>query len=323
MKKLVSVLILLLLGVGIIIPAQSAFAQAGLDLNDYCRDKGWGRATLNGGDTAYDWKCQSGSTYLDMNLNEACQMQYGSGYSANFRDFNDPYSWYCEGSGGNNNQNNSSSSSSNQSSSNSSSSSSSNQSSSNSGSNTVTAVVTVCSSSYRTGIEVGDQARVTPGVANRIRSGAGTGYSQVGSAQPGVIFNIVGGPTCANGYKWWEINYGGIRGWTVEGDDSEAWIEVVSNSSNRCSVPLRAYNDSSRGGEILEIPLVPLPSSFTIYFEGRVVEDSNWGVRHNGFAGETSNGNTYLGIGRRWIHNLNQQNKNWDDDSLWFISYSC
>jgi len=220
MKKLVSVLLLLLLGVGVLIPTQSTFAQIGLDLNRYCSDKGWGIATLNGGNTAYDWRCQSGSTYHEMSISEACQMQYGTGYVAEYRNFNNPNSWYCQAlaNGGSGNQQNPEP-----------------------GPNPVTRPndqpppsptvnITTCVNSYFTGVQVGGQARVTPGVANRIRSGAGTGYSQVGSARPGVVFDVIGGPTCADGYKWWRINYNGTVGWTVEGDNSEAWIEVSQSS---------------------------------------------------------------------------------------------
>jgi len=258
MKRLVGVLILLLLEVGVFVPAQSSFAQGGLDLNRCCSDKGWGRATLNGGSTAYDWKCVSGSTFHDMNLNEACQMQYGSGYTAEYRDFNDPNSWYCQApaNGGSGNPQNPEP-----------------------GPNPVsrpndppppssTENISTCGNSYNTGVQVGGQARVTPGVANRIRSGAGTGYSRVGTAQPEVVFDVVGGPTCADGYKWWEINYGGTRGWTAEGDDSEAWIERVGNNGEWCSENPRSVANFGwdRSGHLLPNPRLELRFSSSTNF---------------------------------------------------------
>lgn len=87
---LVSIFILVLAAMSI--PAASA---QGLDLNKYCSDKGWGRATLVGS-TAYSWKCESGSTLRDMSIEEACHMQYGNNYHAKYRNYNDPNSWYCE-----------------------------------------------------------------------------------------------------------------------------------------------------------------------------------------------------------------------------------
>jgi len=309
---------LVLLGVGILFTTQSLFAQSGLDLNNYCSSKDWGRAILVG-NTAYDWKCEDSSGRLhDMDLNEACRMQYGSSYRASYSNFNDANSWYC--SGGNNSQSNNGSNNGNGNSGQS----SPPVSNSDNGGSISSSQQSDCYA-HAEPVSVGGRGQVTPGLSNRIRSGAGLDFEQVGTARPGTAFDVLSGPTCADGYWWWQIRYQGITGWTVEGTNGDNWIEAVSQfqSVQRCSVSIRAYRDSSRGGEIIEIPLDPLPQSFTLYFEGREVPDSDWGVRHNGFAGESSGGNTYLGVGKRWIANLTGRNLNWDDDSLWFISYPC
>lgn len=77
-------------------------------------------------------------------------------------------------------------------------------------------------------VEIGNRARVTPGLSNRIRSEPGLDSEQVGTARPGVIFRILDGPVCKDGYWWWQIRYRGITGWTAEGQEDEPWLERVS-----------------------------------------------------------------------------------------------
>ncbi|MCL4208905.1 hypothetical protein KJZ63_04745 [Patescibacteria group bacterium] len=85
-------------------------------------------------------------------------------------------------------------------------------------------------------VEIGDRARVTPGLGNRIRAEADLDSEQIGTARPGVAFRVLDGPVCSDGFWWWKISYprangtGRIIGWTVEGDTvtGEAWIEPVN-----------------------------------------------------------------------------------------------
>jgi uncharacterized membrane protein YgcG len=80
-------------------------------------------------------------------------------------------------------------------------------------------------------VYVGGQGQVTPGLGNIIRSGAGFGYEQIGIARPGVVFDVLAGPRCVDGWWWWQIEYNGTIGWTVEGDNQENWIENVGGGS--------------------------------------------------------------------------------------------
>ncbi len=79
-------------------------------------------------------------------------------------------------------------------------------------------------------VEIGDRAKVTPGLSNYIRAEAGLDSEQIGMARPGVTFRVLDGPVCRDGYWWWQIRYRGLVGWTVEGDSEtgEAWIEPIS-----------------------------------------------------------------------------------------------
>lgn len=76
-------------------------------------------------------------------------------------------------------------------------------------------------------VAVGDTARVTPGAPNRIRSQATVSSSQIGSIPGGGEFTVIGGSVCADGYRWVQVNYQGIEGWTAEGNNEEYWIEKV------------------------------------------------------------------------------------------------
>lgn len=74
-------------------------------------------------------------------------------------------------------------------------------------------------------LRVGGQGRVTPGLPNKMRSAPGSSTSTVGSVPGEAVFTVVGGPQCADGYTWWQINYQGTVGWTASGNSQEYWVE--------------------------------------------------------------------------------------------------
>lgn len=74
---------------------------------------------------------------------------------------------------------------------------------------------------------VGQPGRVTPGLPNKIRSQPSLAAAEVGSAPGEATFTVVGGPTCADGFTWWQIDYNGTIGWTASGNSSEYWVEPI------------------------------------------------------------------------------------------------
>ena len=76
-------------------------------------------------------------------------------------------------------------------------------------------------------LSVGGRGRVTPGLPNKMRSAPSTGAPQVGSIPGEAVFTVVGGPQCADGYLWWQVNYEGVTGWTANGAGGEYWVEPV------------------------------------------------------------------------------------------------
>ncbi len=72
------------------------------------------------------------------------------------------------------------------------------------------------------------QARVVPGGApNNLRTEPRTDAALVGEIPPSAIFSIIAGPQCANGLVWWQVDYDGLVGWTVEGQGDEYWLEPL------------------------------------------------------------------------------------------------
>lgn len=79
----------------------------------------------------------------------------------------------------------------------------------------------------RVRLALGNQARVVPGLPNNLRSEASTGSALVSEIPGGGIFTVVSGPQCGEGLVWWQVNYDGQVGWTVEGRDGSYWVEPL------------------------------------------------------------------------------------------------
>jgi hypothetical protein len=74
-------------------------------------------------------------------------------------------------------------------------------------------------------LAVGGQGRVTPGLPNKLRDRPTLSATQIGSIPGEGVFNVIGGPTCADGMMWWQVSYQGATGWTAAGTSEEDWIE--------------------------------------------------------------------------------------------------
>ncbi len=79
-------------------------------------------------------------------------------------------------------------------------------------------------------LQVGVRAQVEPGpgTANRIREAPGLQAEIVGAIPPGGRFRVVDGPRCADGYQWWQVQYGEVSGWTAEGGSGDYWLEALT-----------------------------------------------------------------------------------------------
>lgn len=73
----------------------------------------------------------------------------------------------------------------------------------------------------------GGLGRVTlvPYLPNTIRNTPEYGGLKVGSIPAGETFSVMSGPYCNQSTAWWMVSYGGVIGWTAEGQGSVYWLE--------------------------------------------------------------------------------------------------
>lgn len=80
---------------------------------------------------------------------------------------------------------------------------------------------------------IGLQGRLVPGYPNRVRSAPSLSGEVLVSIEGGTAFTVLAGPTCADGYAWWQIDVPGVvNGWTVEAVEGEYTMEVVDPSAS-------------------------------------------------------------------------------------------
>jgi hypothetical protein len=106
-------------------------------------------------------------------------------------------------------------------------------------------------------LTVGETARVTPGLSNNVRAQPSLDSTRVGRIPGEELFAVTDGPVCAEGYVWWEVEYGSLRGWTAEGTTAEYWVEPAPGgvvSATESAAPLDAA-PAFPGGESYVSPL--------------------------------------------------------------------
>ncbi len=74
----------------------------------------------------------------------------------------------------------------------------------------------------------GGYGRVTPGLSNNLRAQPSVTSALIGQIPPGGVFSVLGGPVCAESTAWYQVNYYGVIGWTMEGQSSTYWLEPYS-----------------------------------------------------------------------------------------------
>ena len=87
--------------------------------------------------------------------------------------------------------------------------------------------VTHCPGAPEIHLMTGDWVIVSldPPLPNRLRSQPASSSALIGEAQPGESLLVLGGPTCAENYAWWQVrSLAGLEGWTVEGDSTGYWL---------------------------------------------------------------------------------------------------
>jgi LysM repeat protein len=86
---------------------------------------------------------------------------------------------------------------------------------------------TTCPGFLPSRLSLGQQGRVTDAnnVPNNVRSDPSSGSERIGQIPAGDVFQIIGGPICAENTTWWQVRYRTTTGWTAEGANGEYWLE--------------------------------------------------------------------------------------------------
>ena len=98
-------------------------------------------------------------------------------------------------------------------------------------------------------VAIGGQAEVTVlGAGLRLRGGSGLGYGLLRELPTGTRMDVLNGPLCADGYRWWQVRLAdGTVGWVADSNTSGWWIQtptgpapdttVIEFYANSYSVP--------------------------------------------------------------------------------------
>jgi hypothetical protein len=174
------------------------------------------------------------------------------------------------------------------------------------------APVTGCTLAPR--LRVGTTGMVTPGDPNVLRDVPGlnrSGSTVIGNLTQGAIFTVLNGPTCRDGYNWWQVTAGGRVGWTAEGENGVYWLDplVCANGMTSRVAPgmwarvtpgpsnrLRSAPSTEHGGVIGQIPAghhVRVLNAFQCDPQGRMwwLVAQGWRI---GWTAEGENGNYWL-----------------------------
>jgi hypothetical protein len=76
-------------------------------------------------------------------------------------------------------------------------------------------------------LTAGGWGRVGVETPNNLRADATIKAARIGRIPPGDIFRVIGGPRCADGYVWWQVNYAGLAAWTAEGNPTY-WLTPLN-----------------------------------------------------------------------------------------------
>jgi hypothetical protein len=94
----------------------------------------------------------------------------------------------------------------------------------------------VCQGTPPSFIHSGVQARVTitpsgqRALPLRVRSEGTMTSPVIAQLTDGTVFFVIAGPTCADGFTWWQISVANQSGWVAEGDASGYFIEPITQA---------------------------------------------------------------------------------------------
>lgn len=109
-------------------------------------------------------------------------------------------------------------------------------------------------------LRVGQKARVVARSGLNLRGAPSTQAEISGRFAPGAVVNVLGGPTAADGYVWWQVDDGyGLAGWVAGGNDETLWLDGEVGDPRPVNRPVRL-------GDIVTVSVAP-GRVLTIRFE--------------------------------------------------------
>ncbi|UYN90093.1 MAG: SH3 domain-containing protein [Anaerolineales bacterium] len=288
------------------LPSLVMAQSGGLDLDGYCRSKGYSKAELVE-NNAYGWRCKGADGSLhNMDLYDACHWQYGGQLpTPQFSDFNNAYSWKCFG-GNTQSPTIAPPSSGN-------SSGGSTGGSGNSGSGSGNSGPSGGSVTYYTGSSNSPSTGAFVQVSSsglRIRTGPGTGYSILGQVVRGHYYSLL-----EQSGSWGKVDTNQGSGWisldyvVTTQQNSKIWCSITPVAVDRGGGTFRDRNyELVYRGPSLASLMGPGTSDLFIYYR------NSW--KYLDYHGH-KDGENIWGISTLWAY----ATPGWDDDSRWRIDF--
>jgi hypothetical protein len=108
---------------------------------------------------------------------------------------------------------------------------------------------------------VGERGQVSSGDANNVRDLPTRSGALIGTIPGLEMFTVLDGPVCADSLAWWQVDYNGLIGWTVDGAGGEQWLFPVPPEPGPESID--PIDQAAEGAETAAPAYVPYGAEIT------------------------------------------------------------
>jgi serine/threonine-protein kinase len=124
-------------------------------------------------------------------------------------------------------------------------------------------------------VNIGNTAEVTrDGAGLRLRSSTSTTAELLRELRTGIQMIVVGGPTCADGYRWWQVQLvsDGTTGWIADGTTDELWVQWVTDTPTLPSIVTPPFTITQYPPVIISpTPMINFNTSQNTIYSGECV----------------------------------------------------
>src|SRR5258708_29653676 len=93
----------------------------------------------------------------------------------------------------------------------------------------VSAQTTTCPNAPTPRLAIGREAHVTAGSANNLREQPSKSAKLLTQIPGDSLIFVIGGPVCADGFNYWQVQYSDQTGWTPEGSGNRYFIAPLTS----------------------------------------------------------------------------------------------